>query len=239
VLLDILSRGGRARSTGCWRFAAGGGRTAIQQKTLLRARLSGRLRFYPQVVGMADEAEGDGLPWEKFRAYLHLLARLQLPAQLRGKLDASDLIQQTLLEAHQARAQLEHAGEEERAAFLRRVLANNLVDAVRRFSAAARNVGRERSLEAQLADSSARLEACLSAQQSSPSQRVLREEQLMGLAQALAQLPEDQRLAVEMKHLRGCTVAEISQALGRSETAVGGLLCRGVRKLRELLRDLS
>jgi RNA polymerase sigma-70 factor (ECF subfamily) len=184
-----------------------------------------------------SRAEGDGLPWEKFRAYLHLLARLQVPPQLRGKLDPSDLIQQTLLEAHQAGAQLRDAGEAERAAFLRRVLANNLVDAARRFGAAARDVGRERSLEGSLADSSARLEACLAGQQSSPSQQVLREEQLLGLAQALAKLPEDQRLAVEMKHLQGCSVAQIAQALGRSETAVGGLLCRGVRKLRELLRD--
>jgi RNA polymerase sigma-70 factor (ECF subfamily) len=186
---------------------------------------------------MAHDVEGDGLPWEEFRAYLHLLARLQLPARLRGKLDASDLIQQTLLEAHQARARLRHAGAAERAAFLRRTLANNLVDAARRFGAAARDVGRERSLEGHLADSSARLEACLSAGQSSPSERVLREEQLLGLAQALARLPEDQRLAVEMKHLQGCSVADISRALGRSETAVGGLLCRGVRKLRELLSD--
>jgi RNA polymerase sigma-70 factor (ECF subfamily) len=186
---------------------------------------------------MAHEVQGDALPWEQFRAYLHLLARLQLPPRLRGKVDASDLVQQTLLEAHQARAQLRHAGEAERAAFLRRALAHNLVDAARRFGAAARDVGRERSLEAQGEGSSARLGACLAADQSSPSQHALRGEQLVGLAQALAQLPEDQRRAVEMKHLQGRSVAEISQALGRTPTAVGGLLCRGVRKLRELLRD--
>jgi RNA polymerase sigma-70 factor (ECF subfamily) len=188
---------------------------------------------------MAHDAEGDCLPWETFRAYLRVLARLQFPPQLRGKLDASDLIQQTLLDAHQARAQLQHASEPERAAFLRRILANNLVDAVRRFTTAARDIDRDRSLEGQLAASSARLGAYLAAPQSSPSQRALREEELVRLAQALAKLPEDQRLAVEMKHLQGCSVADVGQALGRSEQAVGGLLCRGVRKLRELLRDPS
>jgi RNA polymerase sigma-70 factor, ECF subfamily len=48
---------------------------------------------------MDPDADGPGQVLESFRAYLHLLARLQLSARLRGKVDLSGVVQQTLLEA--------------------------------------------------------------------------------------------------------------------------------------------
>jgi RNA polymerase sigma-70 factor (ECF subfamily) len=64
-----------------------------------------------------------------------------------------------------------------------------------------------------------------------------RQEQLLRLAGALARLPEDQRQAVELHHLKGRPVAEVAEQLGRSPSAVGSLLYRGLKKLRELLAE--
>lgn len=185
---------------------------------------------------MPDDQLPDFLPWERYRHYLHLLARLQLPPRLRAKVDASDVIQQTLLEAHEAMSRFGELDETARVAFLRRMLANNLVDLARRFATEGRDVSREVALEAQMQESSCRLAALLGGDHSSPSQRAVREEEQLILASSLAQLPEDQRVVVEMKHLQGRSVAEIAEAIGRSETAVGGLLRRGLKRLRELMK---
>jgi RNA polymerase sigma-70 factor (ECF subfamily) len=182
------------------------------------------------------EDESPGLDLEKYRPYLILLARMNLGQELQGKFDASDLVQQTLLEAHRKRGQFRGQSEAEMAAWLRQMLVYALADLRREFKRGKRDIARERSLQTELEGSSLRLEG-LAAQQSSPSQRAVRHENMLRLAAALLSLPEDQRLAVERKHLQGLTVAEIAALLNRSETAVGGLLRRGMTRLRELLKE--
>jgi RNA polymerase sigma-70 factor (ECF subfamily) len=174
---------------------------------------------------------------ERYRAYLALLARLQLDGRFPEKLDASDIVQQTLLEAHEKRAQYRGRTPSEEAAWLRQMLAHNLADAVRALGRAKRDATLERSLDAALGASSCRLEAWLAAEQSSPSQRAVKNEELLRLAEALAALPEPQREAVVRHHLQGCSLAELARHLGRSEPAVAGLLHRGLKRLRELLHD--
>ncbi len=174
-------------------------------------------------------------PVESYRSYLLLLARLQLAPELQGKLDPSDLVQQTMLKAHQSRDQFRGSSDAEHVAWLRTILANTLTDAIRKFAPKAGV--RERSLEVGLEQSSRRLEAILAADQTSPSQRVIRHEQLIGLADALAQLPDDQRQAVELRHLQGLAAADIAERMNRSVAAVGGLLQRGLRALRVSLDE--
>jgi RNA polymerase sigma-70 factor (ECF subfamily) len=185
---------------------------------------------------MDDRSGSLQRPLESYRDYLRLLARLQLDPRLRGKLDASDVVQQTLVKAHQNAEQFRGQTEAERAAWLRRILANTLADAARKFRF---ETARGLSLEQALHESSARLEEWLASAGESPSEQADRQEQLLHLAQALGQLPDDQRQAIEMHHLHGSLLTDIARAMDRSEASVAGLLRRGRKRLRELLEELS
>jgi RNA polymerase sigma-70 factor (ECF subfamily) len=184
---------------------------------------------------MADPKLPGGKVLEEYRDYLRLLARLQLDPRLQAKMDPSDIVQETLLKAHEKIGQFRGQSDAELAGWLRQILANTLAEALRRYSAGARDLGRERSLEAELEESSVRLEQWLAADQSPAGRSAERQEQLLRLAGALAQLPEDQRRAVELHHLKGWPVAEVARELGRSPAAAGSLLFRSLKKLRELL----
>jgi len=182
-------------------------------------------------------AQSADRPLEDYRDYLRLLARVQLSQWLRTKLDASDIVQQAILHAHAGRAQFRGRTEAEWLSWLRTILANALAAAARRFASRAREVRLECSLEAELELSSSRLECLLAADQTSPSEQAIRCEELLRLARALARLPEDHRLVVELHHLKGLPVAEVARQMGRTRPAVVGLLYRGLKQLREMLRE--
>jgi RNA polymerase sigma-70 factor, ECF subfamily len=164
-----------------------------------------------------------------------MLARLDLEPQLQGKLDLSGVVQQTLLEAHQNLEQFQGQSDTALAAWLRQILNRNLLDEIRKLKRVKYDATLERSLEA----SSARLQAFLQADQSSPSEQAERNEQILRLANALEQLPTDQQTVVVRHHLQGATLAEVAGEINRSKGAVAGLLHRGLNRLRELLADAN
>jgi RNA polymerase sigma-70 factor, ECF subfamily len=162
------------------------------------------------------------------------MVRLHLEPGPDNRIAPSDIVQQTLLEAHERRAQF-RGDEAALAAWLRQALVNNLRDARRAMRRARRDVRREQSLEEAVEQSSALLGKMLSAGHSSPSQQAVRNEDLLRLADALGCLPEAQREAIVLHHLHECSLAETARRLGRTDAAVAGLLHRGLRKLRELM----
>src|SRR3989442_14496638 len=116
------------------------------------------------VSAMAEKAADQGETLERYRDYLRLLARLQMPAHLQGKLDPSDIVQQTLLRAFERIEQLRGQSEAQIAAWLRSILASTLANAARDLGRQKRDAGLERSLEAALERSSACLEGWLPAE---------------------------------------------------------------------------
>jgi RNA polymerase sigma-70 factor, ECF subfamily len=161
------------------------------------------------------------------RPRLRALAQLHLHAGLRRKVDPSDIVQQTLLKACANAADFRGTADAELAAWLRRILANTLADAARVFLGKQRDVTRERSLEVAVEDSSVWLDRV--ADSGGQTERLQR------LLEALAELPEDQRRAVELHHLEGLAVATVAARMARTEAAIAGLLRRALRSLRATL----
>lgn len=193
--------------------------------------MSSKISSIPPQAVPADE------PLDSYRDYLKLLARLQLNPRLNPKADASDIVQQTLLEAHRCRQQYRGSSERERLAWLRTVLANTIARLGRRFSTDARDLKKEQSLDESWDRSTSRLQGLLAADQTSPSGHVAKEEEMLRMAKALNQLPEDQRRVIELHHLQGLTVSCVAEEMGKTRPAVAGLLFRGLNGLRQLMLE--
>lgn len=167
---------------------------------------------------------------DRVRDYLRLLASHRLGERYQGKVDASDVVQQALLEAHQSEDLFRGHTPAEKLGWLRQILANIVAETVRNLERAKRDIHREQRI-AEGAD------AMIPAQQSSPSQRAQRDERELRLVDALMALPEAQRDAVVLRHYQGLSLNEIGARLERSPAAVAGLLQRGLTAMRGLLND--
>src|SRR5262249_21270614 len=145
----------------------------IRKILVRRAYAAAGRAFLSWGPSMASPGDGRAERLERFRAYLLLLARLQLDPRLRTRIDPSDLAQQSLIQAHRAFDQFQ-GGDAELAAWLRQILARNLAHALRDHGRDRRDVDRERPLDVLLAESSARLERWLSDGEPTPAEQAQR-----------------------------------------------------------------
>jgi RNA polymerase sigma-70 factor (ECF subfamily) len=176
--------------------------------------------------------------FDRYRHYLQALARAQLGRQLRAKCDASDLVQQTLMEAHRDFGEFQGGHEGELLAWLRRILAHNLFNQARHFAAQQRDAAREVSLEkvqAGVERSSLALGRCLADAGQSPSQAAVQREAAVRLADALARLPADYQMVLLLRVYEEMPAEEVAQQMGRSAGAIRMLQMRALTALREEL----
>lgn len=175
-----------------------------------------------------------------YRPWLLVLAQARLGGRLATKCDASDIVQQALLDACHGLPQFRGSTAGELAAWLRQVLARSLGHELRRYGATQqRDLAREVSLEQQLAESSLRLAGVLAAPDSSPSEHAMRHEQELQLAEVLARLPEDHRTVIVLRNLEGLDHAEVAERMGRGVGAVRMLWVRALASLRRELGSLN
>lgn len=179
----------------------------------------------------AGSVEAWGELLEDYRAYLTVLAQRYLDTRLRGRLDAADIVQLTFLEAQRDLPKFRGRQIEELLGWLRNVLRNNVASAHQQhIYTQKRSAGREVANAA--SDSRPALTDLVPSETTSPSQRMMRDEAAVFLADCLEELPDTQREALRLRYVEGQSLKQISDALGKSEMAVAGLLKRGLQSLR-------
>jgi RNA polymerase sigma-70 factor (ECF subfamily) len=187
-------------------------------------------RWLPAARGGSSEALGQLL--EACRGYLLLVAQRELATDLQAKGGASDLVQETLLDAVGAFRRFRGSSEAELLAWLRRLLLNNLVSFTRRYRAAdKRQVGREVRLAG--ASSSGNGAAAVAADAPSPSHQALEHEQAEALRRALDRLPDDYRRVLLLRFQEDLSFEDIGQLLGVTSNAARKLWARAVKRLQQ------
>ncbi len=170
---------------------------------------------------------------EQYRGYLTLLARWEIGRRLQGKLDASDLVQETFLDAHKNFGQFRGGSEGEFVQWIKKIQSGKLLNHIRHyFGTQARNAGREQALELELDQSSHMFDRGLVAMQSSPSEKASRREQTILLAKALEKLRPDYREVLILRHLEELTFPQVAERMKRTVNSVQKLWIRALADLR-------
>lgn len=188
---------------------------------------------------LAGNADALGELLEHYRAYLTVLAQRYLDNRLRGRLDAADVVQVTFLEAQRDLPAFRGHHIEELLGWLRHILRNNVSSAHQKhIYTQKRSAGREVSNSP--TDSRPAITDLAPSETTSPSQRMMRDEAAVYLANCLEDLPDTQREALRLRYVEGCSLKQISQTMDKSEMAVAGLLKRGLQSLRNrMISDSS
>ncbi len=183
--------------------------------------------------------EPDSQLFRMHAAWLRTLAQVAIDSQLQGKFSASDIVQQTLMEAWKDWGNCRAQDSNQRKAWLRGILANQLGKMVRHYRGTQKRlVAREVAVAECLENSAVRLDQW-SRDSGTPSHQAIANEQSLILTQTLERLPADYRQVLVMRHLEDLPHAEIARRMKRSEGAVRMLWVRALAQLRATLTNLE
>lgn len=174
------------------------------------------------------------------RSYVGLLARSNVEKWMQAKVDASDIVQQTLLDAHRDFDRFAGKTEGEWLAWLRQILAHNTGDLIRHFGTAEKRAAkREVSLGNAGPDDSAGLGWEPMALGATPSQIAVAHESELLVAEAIEKLPDDYREVIILRNIQRLPFDEVASRLNRSRPAAQMLWARAVQKLKEFLPEIE
>jgi len=171
------------------------------------------------------------------RSYLLLQAENQLPISMRAKVGPSDIVQETAIDAHRDFLRFRGTTQEELYAWLRTILHNNLMDAVRRFEIAQKRTTRREQSISVVVDR--RGVSVLPAGSHTPEHSAIRREDANVLSEALARMPDDYQTILRLRYWEGLTFPQIAGRIGRSEEAGRKLWYRALARLTVELQSRS
>ncbi len=189
---------------------------------------------------MAEHEQPQAMPPDlgQYREHLRTCVE-RISRKYQAKFDESDIVQETLADAQKHLGAFRGQSEAELLSWLRKMLTRNTIDAIRRLRSRKRDVANELRLQRTRRWSGRSTNISLRAEQTSPSGRVAGNEQLQQMQVAIEALPEAQRLAIQLHHLQGMTLAQVALQLNRSPAAVAGLLHRGLCALQKSVSEES
>jgi RNA polymerase sigma-70 factor (subfamily 1) len=174
---------------------------------------------------------------EKYQAYLETLSFILIDP--RAGFNLSDIVNRTLLEAYRELDLLQELDEAGRKRRLKLMLKNNLVERIRREQAQKRDYRQQVALDEALSRSSCNLQRWMAYDTPSPDEKAEENELGERLAQALSELPQQEREVLCLQKYQGWKQKEIAEYLGSTIGAVAGFYARGVKRLRRKLNDFG
>lgn len=189
----------------------------------------------PDDVLRAEAALSSSWSLGSLRPWLKIVAERELPAALRGRVEASDIVQQTLLDAWRGLQGFRGTTQAERLAWLRMILRRVVLQQRRSRFGTQKRAGERLQSELDLTDS--RIGLLAGGDKPTPDEQAAANETSLLLAQALESLPADDRQLIRWRHFDELSHDEIAARLGCSPAAVRMRWVRALRNLRERFAD--